>query len=70
MLDIGANVGSFARTAAPVIGSQGTVYCVEPLEDVVEALVNNIGLYKVWAKQQGKDVGAIVPVHAGQWGVS
>lgn len=65
VLDCGANVGSFARMAAPVVGPRGVVYAIEPIPDVCVALDRNIQEYKNWAQRQGLKVGGIVAVHAG-----
>ena len=65
MLDCGANVGSFARTAAPVVGSRGIIYAIEPIPDVCVALDRNIQEYQRWAEQQGLKVGKVIAVHAG-----
>jgi hypothetical protein len=65
VLDLGANVGSFARMAAPLIGPKGCVYAVEPIDEVVEALALNAGLYASWAARRGIEAAPIVPVHAG-----
>lgn len=43
VLDIGANVGSTARMAARAVGPSGTVYCVEPFEDVCTVRIYKIG---------------------------
>lgn len=67
MIDLGANVGSFARMAAPAIGSKGTIYCLEPLQEVFVALEKNAGLFQQWADKQKMPVGKVIPVHAGEW---
>ena len=65
MLDLGANVGSFARMAAPLIGPSGRILAVEPIDEVVEALRLNIDRYERWARARGIAAAPIVPVHAG-----
>lgn len=65
MLDCGANVGSFARMAAPVLGPRGTVYCLEPIPDVCVALQLNIAIYQKWANHNGLKVAQVVPIQAG-----
>ena len=71
VLDLGANVGAFARMAAPVIGASGAVYAVEPIEPVCRALRLNSERFRRWAEARQLPVGRIVPVHAGgrvRWG--
>lgn len=65
MLDCGANVGSFARMAAPVLGPRGKVYCIEPLPDVCAALQLNAAIYQQWADKKGLQVAPVIPVQAG-----
>lgn len=65
MLDCGANVGSFARMAAPVIGPTGTIYCLEPMPDVCTALKLNIIKYKEWADQRKLKVANVEAICAG-----
>jgi FkbM family methyltransferase len=65
VLDLGANVGSFARMAAPLVGPSGRVLCVEPIEEVVEALRLNVKRYERWARARAIPAAPIVPVHAG-----
>ncbi|KAF8062749.1 fkbM [Scenedesmus sp. PABB004] len=65
VLDCGANVGSFARMAAPVVGEAGTVYAIEPIPDVCDALEANAARYAAWAAARGLKVARIVPVRAG-----
>jgi FkbM family methyltransferase len=66
VIDLGANVGSFARMAAPVIGAKGTIYCLEPLQEVFVALEQNAGLFQKWADKQKMSVGKVIAVHAGK----
>lgn len=66
MLDCGANVGSFARMAAPVLGPRGKVYCIEPIPDVCAALQLNTAVYQRWADKNGLPVAVVVPIQAGQ----
>eukprot|EP00775_Hariotina_reticulata_P009242 gene9243-9407_t len=65
VLDCGANVGSFARMAAPVLGPRGTIYCIEPLPDVCTALEVNIQNYQKWAHKHNLRVAKVVAVQAG-----
>lgn len=65
VLDCGANVGSFARMAAPVIGPTGTIYCLEPMPDVCTALKLNIIKYKEWADQRKLKVANVEAICAG-----
>jgi hypothetical protein len=65
VLDCGANVGSFARMAAPVLGPRGTVYCLEPIPDVWAALKLNASIYQRWADKNGLQVARVVPIQAG-----
>lgn len=65
VLDCGANVGSFARMAAPVLGPRGTVYCLEPMPDVWAALKLNASIYQRWADKNGLQVAHVVPIQAG-----
>lgn len=65
VLDCGANVGSFARMAAPVLGPRGTVYCLEPIPDVWAALKLNASIYQRWADRNGLQVAHVVPIQAG-----
>lgn len=65
VLDLGANVGSFARMAAPVLGPRGCVYCVEPIPDVYVALQLNAEVYKQWAQKHKLPIAKWVCVHAG-----
>ena len=65
MLDLGANVGSFARMAAPVLGPRGRIYAVEPIADVYAALALNAGVYKAWAAKHKLAIAEWVCVHAG-----
>jgi FkbM family methyltransferase len=65
VLDCGANVGSFARMAAPVVGPKGTVYCLEPMPDVCTALQLNIIKYKEWADQHKLKVAKVEAICAG-----
>jgi FkbM family methyltransferase len=51
--------------AAPLIGPSGKVFCVEPIEEVAEALRLNVGIYEKWAAKKGLAAAPIVPVHAG-----
>lgn len=66
ILDLGANVGSFARMAAPVLGQRGKIYCVEPIPDVYVALKRNAEVYQKWADRHRLPIAKIVPVHAGK----
>lgn len=68
MLDCGANVGSFARTAAPVLGPRGIIYCLEPIPDVWAALQLNTAIHQRWADQNGLKVARVVPIQAGESG--
>jgi FkbM family methyltransferase len=65
VLDCGANVGSFARMAAPVLGHRGTVYCLEPIPDVCAALQLNIDVYQKWADKNGLQIARVVAIQAG-----
>lgn len=65
MLDCGANVGSFARMAAPVLGPRGIIYCLEPMPDVCAALQLNTVIYQKWADRNGLKVAKVVPIQAG-----
>lgn len=65
VLDCGANVGSFARMAAPVVGPKGTIYCIEPMPDVCTALQLNILKYKEWADKQKMQVANVIALCAG-----
>jgi FkbM family methyltransferase len=65
VLDCGANVGSFARMAAPVVGPNGTIYCLEPIPDVCTALKLNIIKYKEWADQHKLKVASVEAICAG-----
>jgi len=65
VLDCGANVGSFARMAAPVLGPRGTIYCIEPIPDVCTALEVNIKNYQKWAQKHKLRVADVVAVQAG-----
>lgn len=65
VLDCGANVGSFARMAAPVVGPKGVIYAVEPIPDVCVALERNIAEYEKWAAKKGQKVGKVIAVNAG-----
>lgn len=65
VLDCGANVGSFARMAAPVLGERGTIFCIEPIPDVCAALDVNIDKYQQWADARKLKVARMVSVHAG-----
>lgn len=58
-------MGSFARMAAPVLGSRGRIYALEPIADVFEALQLNKVAYEEWAKKNKLPVADIIPVHAG-----
>jgi hypothetical protein len=66
VLDLGANVGAFARMAAPVIGPEGVVYAVEPIEGVFRALRLNNTRFKEWANAHQVAAGSVVSVHAGE----
>jgi FkbM family methyltransferase len=68
VLDCGANVGAFARVAAPAVGPAGTVYAVEPIPDVCAALELNIRAYDEWAAKRGLAVGRVIAVSAGVGG--
>ncbi|GBF94760.1 hypothetical protein Rsub_07643 [Raphidocelis subcapitata] len=65
VLDLGANVGAFARAAAPAVGRSGLVLAVEPLAPVVAALRVNTARFADWAAAKGVPIGRVVPVHAG-----
>lgn len=65
VLDCGANVGSFTRMAAPVLGLKGVIYAIEPIPDVCVALRRNIQGYQKWAQQRGLKVAKVVAVQAG-----
>ena len=67
MLDLGANVGSFARMAAPVLGPRGCIYAVEPIADVYAALALNAEVYKAWATKHKLSIAKWVCVHAGAY---
>lgn len=66
VLDCGANVGSFARMAAPVLGPRGAIYCMEPIPDVCAALQLNSEIYSRWADKHGLAVARVVPIQAGE----
>lgn len=66
VLDCGANVGSFARIAAPVLGPRGTIYCLEPIPDVCAALQLNSTIYQQWADRKGLQIAKVVPIQAGE----
>jgi hypothetical protein len=51
--------------AAPVIGSKGTIYCLEPMPDVCTALKLNIIKYKEWADQRQLKVARVEAICAG-----
>lgn len=65
VIDCGANVGSFARMAAPVLGDRGTIYCLEPIPEVCAALELNIARYGEWAAKHGLRVARTVAICAG-----
>lgn len=65
MLDCGANVGSFARMAAPVLGPRGAIYCLEPIPAVYAALQLNCSLFQQWAQRKRLAIARLVPIQAG-----
>ena len=44
VIDVGANIGSYALMEARVMGSQGTVYAIEPVPETLDLLEENIEL--------------------------
>jgi predicted RNA methylase len=66
VLDCGANVGSFARMAAPVLGPRGTILCLEPMPAVCAALRLNCSIYQQWADRKGLQIARVVPIQAGE----
>ncbi|KAL6753723.1 S-adenosyl-L-methionine-dependent methyltransferase [Haematococcus lacustris] len=65
VLDVGANVGSFARLAAGLVGRSGRVLALEPLPQVFEALRRNAAMWATAAAGADIDAAVIEPVHAG-----
>lgn len=42
-IDVGANVGQYARRFAELVGPQGTVFAVEPMRETFRLLTSNVG---------------------------
>ena len=42
VIDIGANLGYYSRTLSRIVGEQGHVYSVEPMNQIVEVLRRNL----------------------------
>ena len=45
-LDVGANIGYYALLESKIVGPQGRVYALEPVEESYEKLIHNINLNK------------------------
>jgi hypothetical protein len=67
VIDVGANIGSFARVAAAAAGPGGHVLCMEPLPQLQRALGLNLTAFQQWAAQRGQKVARTTIIAAGMY---